>query len=233
MGSNNKLISRSAKFTAMQLTVWLLALYAALLGGLHGYFLMQQGIVTDTVFVSAIGDPCQPALNAHACWPAMTIFPDLTLSGIVTICIAVVFAFWVIWGTRHTSYGFTIFLLSIVLLLTGGGFLPPLYGCMAAFLMSRSPNAWVRQIRFVPQRISNLLGNLWATLLAVYFLWVGVQLVFYDVLNDILLEIGNFVLIAEICLLLLACFAAINRDKDALFRSTANTIYHKGGRKVA
>ena len=60
--------------------------------------------------------------------PAMTIIPNLFLTGILAIMISVLLTIWVMKFIEKKHSKLVLFLLSIALLLFGGGFGPPLIG---------------------------------------------------------------------------------------------------------
>ena len=114
-----------------------LAIGGGVIGGLigmtHGYFETQQSGAPGGILINAIGSGCtgfsQTTLN---CLPAMTLLPDLYYSGIVTIIIGLVIIGWTATRIRTRRGPLVLGLLSLVLLVVGGGFLPPLLGFVAA-----------------------------------------------------------------------------------------------------
>lgn len=183
--------------------------YAAGLGLLHGLFELTQGAVAPGgVMFPAMGAPCQPDTVAHACFPAMTLIPNLQLSGLLTICVALAIAVCSVWfiGTRRGRT--MIVTLAVILLLVGGGFLPPFYTLLAVGVAASEGRMW-------PRRLPRIVARLWPGLLIAYLGWVVVQLVFGQALNDVLLSIGAVLVPLEIITLLLALSAAIAHDAHA------------------
>jgi len=80
------------------------------------------------MFPSWGADICDPAKLWHACEPAMSILPNFLVSGMLTVVIGLAMMAWSIWFLQHKHGGQGLILLSIVLLLFGGGFFPPLIG---------------------------------------------------------------------------------------------------------
>lgn len=108
---------------------------AGLIGVVHGYYETQQGSVAPGgIIITAIGNGCQGFNN---CLPAMTVVPNFLWSGVLTIILSLLVLVWsaVRMRTRRGALGLA--LLSIVLLLVGGGFLPPVLGLVAAGIGSR------------------------------------------------------------------------------------------------
>src|SRR5207249_12239936 len=110
-------------------------IFAGLLGVVHGYFETQQGSVAPGgVIIAAIGNGCQGFNN---CLPAMNVVPNFLWSGILAIILSLLVLLFS--AVRvHTRRGpLFLALLSIVLLLVAGGFLPVLLRRVAAGLGSR------------------------------------------------------------------------------------------------
>ena len=110
-------------------------IFAGLLGVVHGYFETQQGSVAPGgVIIAAIGNGCQGFNN---CLPAMTVVPNFLTSGILTIILSLLVLLFSAVRIQTRRGPLFLALLSIVLLLVGGGFLPPLLGLVAAGIGSR------------------------------------------------------------------------------------------------
>src|SRR5438552_8018787 len=110
-------------------------IFAGLLGVVHGYFETQQGSVAPSgVIIAAIGNGCQGFNN---CLPAMTVVPNFLWSGILTIILSLLVLLFSAVRIQTRRGPLVLALLSIVLLLVGGGFLPPLLGLVAAGIDSR------------------------------------------------------------------------------------------------
>ena len=112
----------------------ILGIFAAGLGGYHGYGEILQGdVIPPGVFINAFGGPdCPPAGDAM-CFPAMTILPtNFRVVGIVTVIVAIITLISVIATIRGIGRGLGLLLSSIALLLVGGGFLAPILGIIGA-----------------------------------------------------------------------------------------------------
>jgi hypothetical protein len=67
----------------LRITTAFLGLYAGLIAIQHGIFEMLQGNrAPDGLMFNAIGPPCQPETVWHACFPAMTLIPNLLVTGV-------------------------------------------------------------------------------------------------------------------------------------------------------
>lgn len=105
---------------------------AVLLGVFHGYSETQQGSVAPTsIIINAVGGTeCEPS-----CFPAMTIIPNFLVAGIATIIIGIIILGWITVRIENEKSGMVLIILSIVFLLTGGGFLAPILSVISGFLV--------------------------------------------------------------------------------------------------
>ena len=78
--------------------------------------------------------------------PAMTIIPNLLVAGILTILCSLAFLAWATLFIQRKNGGLVLILLSILMLLVGGGFAPPILGIVlgAAATRIRTPFSWFR-----------------------------------------------------------------------------------------
>ena len=107
-----------------------LGIFTGLGGATHGPGAMLQGNVAPINIVFK----AWPSLTALGGEPAMTIIPNLLVTGILTIIIGVLLA---VWAAKFISrkYGsLVLILLTIVMLLVGGGIIPPLFGIAAGVI---------------------------------------------------------------------------------------------------
>jgi len=72
--------------------------------------------------------PDREAFDILAGEPALTVLPNLLLSGALTVIIALALAVWSVAFVQRRGGGLVLILLSVVLLLVGGGLGPPLLG---------------------------------------------------------------------------------------------------------
>ncbi len=122
----------------MRVVASAVGIFAGLLGAYHGYNETLQGSVAPNgIIITAIGNGCQGFNN---CLPAMTVVPNFLYSGILTIILGLVIVVWSAVRLRRRG-PLVLVLLSVVLLLVGGGFLPPLLGLVAAGIGSRVKTA--------------------------------------------------------------------------------------------
>lgn len=102
----------------------------------HGVGELLQGPVAPTSWAIESW-PDTEAFAILAGEPAMTIVPNLLLAGAVTILAAAAFGAWAIGFVHRPHGGLVLVGLSIVLLLVGGGFSPPLIGIVLGIGASR------------------------------------------------------------------------------------------------
>ncbi len=111
----------------------LIGIYAAYLGGMHGYYEILNGPKNPGgFFFDAIsGNPLATDFPGWPGWPAMSIIPDLWITGAAVLIIDGAFLLWLLAFPKHRKWGMIVVCLSILLCLFGGGFKPPFYGILA------------------------------------------------------------------------------------------------------
>jgi hypothetical protein len=120
---------------ATRITASALGLFAGFGGPEHGYFQIQQGHVRpDGLFIASIGPPCDPEQVWHLCEPAMTVIPSFLVTGIVATLVGVITMIWAVAFIQRRLGWLVMILLSVALLLTGGGLVPPLFGIGAGVI---------------------------------------------------------------------------------------------------
>jgi hypothetical protein len=111
-----------------------LGIASGLIGAYHGYNEILQGsTATNGIFINAIGPPCQ----GNACFPAMTIVPNFFYSGVLAIIISLFIVLKAVAFVQKKNSGLWMIGFSILQLLVGGGFLPPLLGIVAGIISTR------------------------------------------------------------------------------------------------
>lgn len=202
------------KLKATRITASLVGIYAGVLGAAHGIYEIQQGSVApDSVLIEAIGS-CKAETVAHACLPAMTLVPDLRVSGVLAVLVGVMVVLWAGLLIERRRGPLVLGGLAVVLLLVGGGFLPPLYGLLGALVATqihRHHAGW----GWMPSGIPRLLAWLWPWLLGGYFVSIGVQLGLREMLNDFLLDAGAVILPLEMLMLIGAGLGAVAHDRQS------------------
>jgi hypothetical protein len=125
-------VTRSATRTS----VTVLGLLAALNGVDHGIGAISQGPGAPPALVYESWGHVE-AFEPLSGEPALTLIPDLLVSGLVTSVVAIALGVWVtLWPDRRRS-GPVVLGLAVLLLLVGGGFGPPLLGLVVGLLAIR------------------------------------------------------------------------------------------------
>ncbi len=104
----------------------------------------------DSAFFSIVGGE-----------PAMTIIPNLLVTGVLAILISATFLVWATLFVQRQNGGLMLILLAIAMLLTGGGIFPPILGIITGALGTRitAPLTWWRSHLSV--RLRHSLGTAW------------------------------------------------------------------------
>ncbi len=133
---------------------------AALAGIEHGIGEILQGNIAPggIVFLSWPHSPFFENLGGE---PAMTLIPNLLVSGILASFFSLVFLLWATLFAERKNSGLILMLLSVVMLLVGGGFGPPLLGLILSATATRihAPLTWWRTRLSVGLR--NFLSKVW------------------------------------------------------------------------
>lgn len=110
-----------------------IGIYAAYLGGMHGYYEISNGIRNPhaLLFDAVSGNPLTADFPGWPGWPALSIVPDLRITGILVEIVAGALLLWLVLYFRRRNWGSVIIALSLALLAFGGGFKPPFFGIVA------------------------------------------------------------------------------------------------------
>jgi len=112
-----------------------LGVFAGFGGPEHGYFEIQRGhVAPDGFLISSIGPPCDPQRVWHLCEPAVTVIPSFLITGIAATILGLTTMIWSVLFLHQRHGAVILALLCIVLLLVGGGLVPPLVGMVGAAL---------------------------------------------------------------------------------------------------
>ena len=126
----------------------------------HGIFEILQGNVKpDGLLIDAIG-PSQRFWE-HSSETALTIIPNILISGISAIILGVAVTIWAAYHVDKKHGASVLMLLSITLWLVGGGFAPvfmAIFAFIAASRIDRPLNWWRTHL---PGSLRNFLARLW------------------------------------------------------------------------
>lgn len=174
--TRTKSIDRSAtgeSVNAVRLTASIFGVYAGLLGTEHGFFETLQGNVAPKS-LRIMASPFElPFPFGHE--PAMTLIPNFLVTGIAAIVAGLGIIVWSTAFVQRKHGAGVLFLLSIVLLLVGGGFGPIsllMVACIAASRIDK-PLVWWRGC--LPDGLRTLLAKMWGWFLVFALFYVPLE----------------------------------------------------------
>jgi hypothetical protein len=201
---------------ATRVVASLFGLFAGFGGPEHGYFEILQGNVRpEGLMIASMGPPCDPETVWNLCEPAMTVVPSFLITGILATVVGVITMIWSAAFIHRKHGGLVLMLLSIALLLVGGGLFPPVIGFVAGVVATRINVPATRQ----PGRVLSLLARWWPWPLVAFFVWAFGQFVVGYFFNHLLMQSSLLVPLLIIGLLVLSIFTGHaydvqNRDRD-------------------
>jgi hypothetical protein len=193
----------------LHITSSFLGIYASLLAMEHGIFEMLQGTRTsDGLMIQAIGEPCRPDAIWHACYPAMTLIPSFPVTGILVIIASLSVLLWAALFVQRKRGGLVLALLSVLMLLVGGGFVPAFIGIVAGTAGSR-----IEASAAAPSPPLRFLAMLWPWTLILMIVWFPGSWLLGHFFNQAMLA-GSCVLflLFDIGLPVLAALSGYARD---------------------
>lgn len=146
--------------SATRVTVSIIGAIVRLMGIEHGIGEALQGNIAPSGLVISSW-PGSEFFRILAGEPAMTVAPNLLVTGILAIFVSLMFLVWTTVFVERKNAGLVLILLSIVMLLVGGGFGPPMLGIIVGAAATRinAPLTWWRAHLSVSLR--RFLGQLW------------------------------------------------------------------------
>ncbi|MFW6115944.1 MAG: hypothetical protein ACOC7Y_02660 [Chloroflexota bacterium] len=188
-----------------------LGAFAGFGGPEHGTFEVMQGHVRpEGLLIPSMGPPCDPDQIWHGCEPAMTVVPSFLITGILSIIVGLITMVWAGFFVQRKRGGLILILLSIALLLVGGGLFPPLIGIVAGVVGTRINAPVARKT----SPLSRFLAALWPWSLIAFFVWVFGQFVIGTFFNDFLMNSGFLIPFMILGLMALAIASASARDVE-------------------
>jgi hypothetical protein len=201
---------------ATRVVASLFGIFAGFGGPEHGYFEILQGNVRpESLMIASMGPPCDPEKVWNLCEPAMTVLPSFLITGILATVVGVITMIWSAAFVHRKHGGLVLMLLSIALLLAGGGLFPPVIGFVAGVVATRIDVPVTRQ----PGRVLSFLARWWPWPLVAFFVWAFGQFVVGYFFNDLLMQSSFLVPLLIVGLLVLSIFTGHaydvqNRDRD-------------------
>lgn len=132
----------------------------ALAGIEHGIGEALQGNATPSGLM-VLSWPNSPFFSAVGGEPAITFIPNMLVSGLLTIVISLALLAWILFFVQRKHGSLVMVLISLVLLLVGGGVFPPVLSMVVAIAAKRinAPLTWWRTHPSVHGR--NVMAKLW------------------------------------------------------------------------
>ena len=201
------LLPRLTVNNPLRVTTTFLGFYAGFLAIQHGIFAMLQGnTAPDGLMFNAIGPPCQPEAVWHACFPAMTLIPNLLVTGIAAVFAGLVIVVWGVAFAGRRRGGRVLGGLSILLLLVGGGFVPVFISLVAAAASSRL-------VRPASRPRLTALAKVWPWPLVIMAIWLPGSWLLGQLFGAIILSVsGLLFFVFDISLPILAALSGIARN---------------------
>ena len=203
------------KISAARIVASTFGVLAGLGGVTHGIGETLQGnIAPNGIMINSWTEG--PIATNMGGEPAMTIVPNLLVTGVLSILISLTVLVWAAAFVNRKNGGLVLILFSIIMLLVGGGFAPPIIGIIAgvAGLGIKAPRAsWYQRL---PASIRRFLAGLWPWVFGVcvingVFLVIGsVILVFFFGMNNPELFVNSFLF--AVLSLLLTVFTGVAYD---------------------
>ena len=184
-------------------------LLAGVAGIEHGITEILQGNVHPaSLMFPSMGAPCAPDVAWHACEPAMTLLSNLLIAGIVTVVLCLLTILWSVRFMQSRYGGVGLILLSLVTLLAGGGFFPPLIGIVGgiAGLKINKP------LNGHPGKATRFFARLWPWPLVILVAWLLGQYPVGYFFNNFLKGIMPFGLLLIVVMLLLSVYTGYAHD---------------------
>jgi type IV secretory pathway TrbD component len=78
-----------------------------------------------------------PVLTSLGGEPAMTLVPSFLVTGVLAVILGLIVTIWAAARVQMKNGGLVLILLSIMMLLVGGGVFPPIFGVIAGIIATR------------------------------------------------------------------------------------------------
>ena len=204
----------------------ILGILAGIMGIEHGIGEVLEGYrSTDGVFI--LSWPNSAFFEIMAGEPAMTIVPNYLVTGLLAIFFSCAFLVVLVKPGLDSKTIIALFALLMLMLLTGGGFGPPILGIIAV-LIALKRNSPLRTWRKLPARVNDVLSRLWPwsftlCLIGWLMLFPGAALIasFTGVDSSLLMVIPILIAFAFIPITLLLGFSRdiLERKSELLFQA--------------
>lgn len=115
----------------------IIGIIAGFIGAEHGHYeILNRDKTLHGILFDAISGTSFSNLptSQWAGWPAMTLIQNFLITGIFAMLFALIVMVWAALFVQRKNGGLTLIFLSILMLLVGGGFIPPLLGIIAGVI---------------------------------------------------------------------------------------------------
>jgi hypothetical protein len=186
-----------------------LGVAAGIAGLEHGYFeMLQSNTRPQGLMILSMGPPCVPEEVWNGCEPAMTILHSFLITGILSGILGLLILVWSAGFVQRKYGGWVLILLSLALLLFGGGIFPPLIGLVAGAAGTQINRPLERQ----PGKVTCWAAKLWPWPLVIFMVWVLGQFAVGYFFNDLLKSVMGFGLLLILIMLPLSVYTAYAHD---------------------
>lgn len=164
--------------------------FVATFGGIIGLMglehavgeILQGNIQQDGLFI--LSWPDSPFFRILSGEPAMTIVPNMLITGILAAIFSLMYFVGAVWYVDRKHIGLVLMILTIPMLLFGGGIFPPVLGVLIGFFASRARAMTTWTEKKFSEGLQNLLARVWpwafaACLLSWFMMVPGVPVVSY------------------------------------------------------
>jgi hypothetical protein len=115
--------------SAKHLFVAVMGAWMGLAGVEHGVGEILQGNAAPAG-VMILSWPDSAFFQSLGGEPALTVLPNMLVTGLLAVFFSLLYAGWAIWGSQHRHHGWGLVLLAVLMLLFGGGIFPPILGML-------------------------------------------------------------------------------------------------------
>ena len=138
----------------------------------------------------------------------MSVLPNFMVTGMLTVLLSLGVMVWSVWFLQRKYGGLGLILLSIVLLLFGGGFFPPLIGLIGGAAGMQIH----RSLGGQPGSVTRFSAKLWPWPLVLLVGWLSAQFPVGYFFNDALKSVMGWVLLFIVTFLPLSVYVGYARD---------------------
>ncbi len=188
----------------------------------HGIFEILRGVARPStrpegLMIEFMGLPCVPEEIWNACEPAMTIIPNFLITGILAVFIGLVILVWSIFFIQRKYGGAGLILLSIVLLLFGGGIFPPVIGIIGGIAGIKINKPFGEK---QPGSLTRFAAKLWPWPLVIFIVWILGQWFVGYFFNDFLIKYIIYGVILILTMMPLSVYSAYTDDFRSAWEET-------------